>query len=258
MSTGVDRCRVTSPGLIALSPDGRRLAWAGPGDSPRTDIRVVDIDRGAVIRLTHDGVNTSPVWSPDGRRLFVARRDRMSFQLAAIDTDTGRIVRPALSSASRLPGVGQRGRPHARVRRRGRGTKRDVWIVDTAGGPPRPIVQSPFDETAPAVSPDGTLVAYQSDEAGRWDVYVQRIADGRRTIVSTNGGDLPALDAGRIGPRRSGPETALLRAPVRKDTLAVGAAERVGDIGARPPRRLRTRRPRCWSIAGSVDAGTPR
>ena len=218
-------------GLIALSPDGRRLAWTGPGDGPRTDVRVVDIERGAVIRLTHDGVNTSPVWSPDGRRLFVARRESAAFQLASIDPDTGGIARlPSLPHHAFPASVSADGRTLAFIVV-DESTKRDVWIVDTAGGPPRPIVQSAFDETAPAVSPDGTLVAYQSDEAGRWDVYVQRIADGRRTIVSTSGGDQPHWRPDGSGLTfRSG--NALLRAPVRKDTLAVGAAERVGDMGA--------------------------
>jgi hypothetical protein len=221
-------------GLIALSSDGRRLAWAGPGDSARTDIRVIDMERGAVTRLTHDGVNTSPVWSPDGRRLFVARRDRMSFQLAAIDSDTGRIVPlPPVPHHAFPWSVSADGYTLAFVAA-AEVTKRDVWIVGTAGGPPRPIVQSPFDEAAPALSPDGTLLAYQSDEAGRWDVYVQRLADGRRTIVSTNGGDAPHWTPdGKDLVFRSA--TALMRASVRGDTLAVGSAERLaGAADARP------------------------
>ena len=221
-------------GLIALSPDGRRLAWAGPADGARTDIRVADLDRGAVIRLTHEGVNTAPVWSPDGRRLFVARRETASFQLAAIDVDSGRVAPLPFVPHHAFPAsVSADGRTLAFVVA-AEATKRDVWIVGTGGGPPRPIVQSPFDETAPALSPDGTVVAYQSDEAGRWDIYVQRIADGRRTIVSTNGGDLPQWTRDGSGLLfRSG--TALMRAPVRTDTLTVGAAERAGDARAGRP-----------------------
>ncbi|MEO7271937.1 MAG: hypothetical protein ABI211_08010, partial [Vicinamibacterales bacterium] len=221
-------------GVIALSPDGHRLAWAGPGDSARTDIRVVDLDRGAVIRLTHDGVNTSPVWAPDGRRVFIARRDRLSFQLASIEVDTGRMLTLASVPHHAFPtSVSADGQTLALVAA-APATKRDVWIAGTSGGRPRPIVASPFDETAPAMSPDGTLVAYQSDEAGRWDVYVQRIADGRRTVVSTNGGDLPYWTSdGTAIVFRSG--TALLRAPVQVDSLAVGGAERLADTaGGRP------------------------
>ena len=52
-----------------------------------------------------------------------------------------------------------------------------------------------------------------------------------RVIVSTNGGDLPQWTADGAGLIfRSG--AALMRAPVRTDTLAVGAAERAGDARA--------------------------
>jgi len=85
-----------------------------------------------------------------------------------------------------------------------------------------------------APNPDGTLLAYQSDEAGRWDVYVQRLADGRRTIVSTNGGDLPSWtpDGSSIVFRAG---SSLLRAQVQADTLTVRAAERVGEAGTARP-----------------------
>ena len=240
-------------GVIALSQDGRRLAWAGPGDGPRTDIRVVDIERGAVIRLTHDGVNTSPVWSPDGRRLFIARRDRMAFQLASIDVDTGRMVPlPSVPHHAFPASVSADGQILALVAAT-EASKRDVWIIGTSGGPPRPIVESQFDDAAPAVSPDGTLIAYQSDEAGRWDVYVQRIADGRRTVVSTSGGDLPHWTIDGTGiVFRSG--STLLRAPVRADTLAVGAAERLGDTGGGRPIGLAADG-RVLIDRGSDDAG---
>ena len=91
-----------------------------------------------------------------------------------------------------------------------------------------------FDETAPALSPDGSLLAYQSDEGGRWDVYVQRIADGRRVIVSTSGGDRPFWSAdGTTIVYRAG--TTLERAGVRADTLTVSSPSPVGDIRADVP-----------------------
>ena len=241
-------------GLIALSPDGRRLAWAGPADGARTDIRIVDLDRGAATRLTHDGVNTAPVWSPDGRRLFVARRTSAAFQLASIDVDSGRVAPMPIVPHHAFPtSVSGDGRTLAFIVAT-ETAKRDVWIVATGGGPARPIVQSPFDETAPALSPDGTVVAYQSDEGGRWDVYLQRIADGRRTVVSTNGGDLPGWTAdGGALIFRSG--AALMRAPVRTDELAVGAAERIGDARTGRPVAM-TPDGRMLVDRGAVESGT--
>ena len=70
-------------------------------------------------------------------------------------------------------------------------TRSDIWLLPLDGSAPRALVQSPFDDAAPAFSPDSSLVAYQSAEAGRWDVYVQRLSDGRREIVSSDGGARP-------------------------------------------------------------------
>jgi hypothetical protein len=59
------------------------------------------------------------------------------------------------------------------------------------GGAPTPLVQGAFDEQAMAFSRDSKLVAFESAETGRWEVYVQRIGDSRRVVVSTDGGQRP-------------------------------------------------------------------
>jgi Tol biopolymer transport system component len=52
-------------------------------------------------------------------------------------------------------------------------------------------VQTPFDETSGMLSPDGRLLAYQSDESGRWEISLLRIADNRRVAISGSGGTAP-------------------------------------------------------------------
>jgi dipeptidyl aminopeptidase/acylaminoacyl peptidase len=68
----------------AWSPDGRRLAYAAgrvvPGsfELAPDDLYVVAADGGRRIRLTHDGADeSSPSWSPDGRRLAYVRDGRV-------------------------------------------------------------------------------------------------------------------------------------------------------------------------------------
>jgi Tol biopolymer transport system component len=63
-------------------------------------------------------------------------------------------------------------------------------------GKPFPVAQSPFDERDGQFSPDGKWIAYQSDESGRFEVYVQPFpGPGGRERISTTGGARSAGDA---------------------------------------------------------------
>ncbi|MEX0908541.1 MAG: hypothetical protein WDZ58_02150, partial [Gemmatimonadaceae bacterium] len=53
----------------------------------------------------------------------------------------------------------------------------------------RPFLATEFNESYPAVSPDGRWLAYVSDESGQAEVYVRSLAGGRaKTLVSRNSG----------------------------------------------------------------------
>jgi hypothetical protein len=57
---------------------------------------------------------------------------------------------------------------------------------------PRPFIKTPFIERAPAISPDGKWLAYQSNESGRFEVYVVAFPQGdRKRQISTEGGFSP-------------------------------------------------------------------
>ena len=61
-----------------------------------------------------------------------------------------------------------------------------------ANGKPRAIVQSPFPDVEPQLSPDGRWLAYASTETGRNEVYVQPFPPtGARWQVSSAGGRQP-------------------------------------------------------------------
>jgi Tol biopolymer transport system component len=70
-------------------------------------------------------------------------------------------------------------------------TGADIWILPR-GGDPYPLVQTRANEPAGAFSPDGRFFAYQSDESGRPEIYVQPFpGPGPRILVSTAGGKEP-------------------------------------------------------------------
>ena len=65
-----------------------------------------------------------------------------------------------------------------------------VWGAPIGGnGNPFPVVQSAFNEAGAKFSPDGKWIAYESDESGRLEIYVQSfMGAGNKWQVSTAGG----------------------------------------------------------------------
>jgi eukaryotic-like serine/threonine-protein kinase len=175
----------------AIAPDGSRLAGVNIEDA-RADIWVAETRRPAATRLTHGGLNASPVWSADSRVVYFASRRDGPFEIWARDADgTGTATRVFSSDRHAFPLTASSDGKLLAFLQTGPKTRADIWVLPLDGGAPRPLVQGPFDENAASFSPDSTQVAFQSAETGRWEVYVQRLRDGRRILVSSDGGQRP-------------------------------------------------------------------
>ena len=70
---------------------------------------------------------------------------------------------------------------------------RDLWALPIAGDKkPIAVAHTAADEPFARFSPDGRWVAYQSNESGRNEIYLQRFpVPGGRTQISTSGGMFP-------------------------------------------------------------------
>ncbi len=182
----------------SLSPDAQRIAGL-EGDPAGSDIRVADVARGATTRLTHGGINVAPVWSRDSSMVFYAASSGGAFEVWSRDATGVAPARKVLSAARRqrhlLPAsVSQDGQLLA-YDESGGSTRGDIGILAVAAGTAQTIVETPFDEMRGMLSPDGKTIAYQSDESGRWEIYLMRLADRRRFSISTGGGTSPFWSA---------------------------------------------------------------
>ena len=72
---GVQSAPIVPEGTFSqldLSPDGRRLALTAI-DGDKSDIWIVEVEKGTRSRLTFEGDAADPTWSPDGKRILYIR-----------------------------------------------------------------------------------------------------------------------------------------------------------------------------------------
>jgi serine/threonine-protein kinase len=70
----------------------------------------------------------------------------------------------------------------------------DLYVMSLDGsGPGKPLFETPFIERSAAISPDGRWLAFDSNQSGRFEVYVRPFLNvaGQQWQVSANGGGRP-------------------------------------------------------------------
>ena len=177
-----------------FSPDGGRVAMTVHA-SNSTDVWIYDIARNTFTRLTTEGVNIRPEWTPDGRYVtFVSTRAGKTGiwrQAADGSASAEPLYQPELETFEALVSPDMkwllfRSAP-------GMKNSRDILAVPLTGTRTVvPVVTGPETESMPRLSPDGKWLAYQSNEGGRFEVYVRPFPEsGARIQVSDNGGTEP-------------------------------------------------------------------
>ena len=181
-------------GSPRFSPDGRRIALVST-EGRNQDVRVLDLGAKTLSRLTFEGTNNYPEWTPDGRRVAfnTSRPGSKILDIYWTSADGGGAAQPLYAT----PGTEQEvqftpdGRTIAiRVTTPGSTTKRDLWIAAVDSPQAAHVyLASPFEERSMAISPDGHWMAYVSDESGRDEVYVRSFPEpSGRWQISVEGG----------------------------------------------------------------------
>jgi Tol biopolymer transport system component/predicted Ser/Thr protein kinase len=181
----------------ALSSAGDRLAF-GLNDprSGKSDIWIRDLARGVNSRLTFGGSNNEvPIWSSDGNTI-VFRSDRSGnyelFEKPASGQGEEKVL--LKDDSNKVPIDWSRDGRYIAFDAQGQKTGWDSYALPTFGDKkPIPIAVGAFRERYAHFSPDGKWVAYQSNESGRDEIYVQSfpVASGKFQ-VSNNGGADPS------------------------------------------------------------------
>ncbi|MFI5184643.1 MAG: protein kinase [Vicinamibacteria bacterium] len=177
-----------------LSPDGRRVAFGADAQGDKGDIWIRDSARGTTTRFTFGPERAfDPVWSPDGRRIAFSMQ-RKNWDLYVKDAaGTGEAELLLESAEDKFVTDWTRDGAYVVFSSRGKDTTWDLWAMPTAGGhKPFPLRKTKFSELNGSVSPDGRFLAYQSNESGRVEVYVQEFPEAKsKWQVSPDGGRQP-------------------------------------------------------------------
>ena len=178
---------------ISLSPDGARLAL-GSADG-QVDIWILELESRGLRRVTTAaGYEDFPVWSPDGMRLYYSSNTGGVTRTVTKAVDGSDTETPITPNAFFPRSISPDGK--LLVGRTITSSSYDVGVVDVATRQVGVVVGSPANEHEPSFSPDGRLVAYQSDESGIGEVFVQEFPFGSKWQVTTGGGSQPRWSSG--------------------------------------------------------------
>jgi serine/threonine-protein kinase len=174
-----------------LSPDGRRIVYVTSGREWR--IFIYDLSTGTNSRLTHEGMSSRAIWTPDGKRIVFLWQEALGMSLFSQPYDGSLpMERLTTSQYNQYPGSwSSDGKTLALVEER-LNYDQDILLLEASSGRVMPFLNSQFNETYPEFSPDGRWIAYASDESARNEVYVRPFpGPGMKHQVSSQGGIQP-------------------------------------------------------------------
>lgn len=161
-----------------LSRDGKRVVLQINSGPSKNDISILDLVRGTNMRVTFDGNSARPFFSPDGNRLVFVREGNIYVKAAS---GTGAEDRLEAGEPTDWSADGE----HLFFIRDG-----DLWSLSMKDRKTTRVVTGRGNDRRGRFSPDSKWFAYESDESGRFEIYVQKFPpSGERVQVSANGGD---------------------------------------------------------------------
>jgi len=185
----VDEQQFLSP---SLSPDGRRIAVTITSSRGFRELWTLSVDGGSFARLTIGNAQSSdPVWSPDGETIAFAHAPRGNFNI--MTQPSSGIAEPTQRTNSRGNLMPRAWTPDGRTLLLEQLAPRSIGLLNVETDELQ-VLERNYEESQPAISPDGRFLAYSSNETGQWEVFLRAFADEQRKWqVSASGGREPVF-----------------------------------------------------------------
>jgi hypothetical protein len=172
-----------------LSPDGRTVAVYGATATENFGILTIDLQTGRRIHVPAAEFAGNPMCDARGRALLFSAGAGLPQQFFRWDASGNAMPEPAFTTPFRSSASSWLSTGEALLE--ALNPSLDVVAVDPQGRA-RPILHGPRAERIPMVSADERWLAYQSNENGRFEIYVQPWpAVNHKYPISTAGGTEP-------------------------------------------------------------------
>ena len=183
-----------------ISPDGKQVAYRD-GDA----VWIVDLTRDAVPRRLTTEPGEGPIWSPDGQRIaFISifnNREAL-FWRKSDGTGSAEMLVDRARAPEHWSAVNQEFSFITLVGPSGDGGDYDIWTYSPQTKKAAPLIElPPSAQSGSRFSPDGKWIAYESNETGKAEIYVEPLPrTGQRFRITKNGGSRPlwALDGSKL------------------------------------------------------------
>jgi serine/threonine-protein kinase len=175
-----------------LSPDERRLVVALEGI--QDNLWIYDFAAKTLNRLTFEGNNDWPLWTPDGKKVTYASNRSEPWQIFwRLADGSGKEERLLAKPGDQQPYSWSPDGKLLALLADAPSTGQDVWVLSLDGERrSQPFLQTAASEVDASFSPDGRWLAYASNESGRYEIYVQPFpGSGGKWQISTEGGREP-------------------------------------------------------------------
>ena len=181
------------------SPDGRLLVFQNI-EKTKLDVRVADLETKSLTWITNDfSLDLQPVWEPSGAAIILSSQRSGGLNLWRLPVD--RSGRPNGRFEQLTTGAGQD--VGAAVSRDGRRLaftvlrqNAELWrlpvdpVHGRPDGAPQKIVAGTRESSRGSWSPDGSLIAFNSDRAGEMNLWLLVVASRElRAVTQGPGGD---------------------------------------------------------------------